>query len=141
MPAMHINTMRPAHHATVLVREQRAPQCGQALALVLSPLHSGHFFTVIAAPSLRLTPPSHADCDDSDLGMIFIGKTAGGKFRMFLDALAGPAAGAARRKAVRKAAGRKRLKEATFGETQTPKGHRPNASALDMLVTMKPTRG
>jgi hypothetical protein len=57
---MHINTMRPAHHATVLVREQRAPQCGQALALVLSPLHSGHFFTVIAAPSLRLTPPPAA---------------------------------------------------------------------------------
>ena len=53
---------------------------------------------------------------------------------MFLDALAGPAAGAARRKAVRKAAGRKRLKEATFGETQTPKGHRPNASAAGIKL-------
>jgi hypothetical protein len=55
---MHINTVRPAHNATVLLRERRAPQCVQALALVLtSPLHSGHFFTVIAAPSFRLTPP------------------------------------------------------------------------------------
>src|ERR1700674_431104 len=58
---MHINTMRPAHNATVLLRERRAPQCGQALALVLtSPLHSGHFFTVIAAPSFRLTQPPAA---------------------------------------------------------------------------------
>jgi hypothetical protein len=55
MPAMHINTMRPAHNVTTLIRERGAPQCGQALALVLmSPLHPGHFFTDIAMPSSRL---------------------------------------------------------------------------------------
>jgi hypothetical protein len=51
-PAMQINAIRPAHNATVLVSERRASQCGQTLALVLmSSLHSGHFFIVIAQPS------------------------------------------------------------------------------------------